>query len=430
MTTPEPPGPQQPWPGGPAQPGPQDPYAPPAGGHVPPGGYPGAGGPYGGLPYGAPYQPWPGYVPYSKPPVNGLAIASLVLGLFCCVPGLGVVLGAIGLSQISKKGERGKGLAIAGIVTSALGIVLFALMLIGGGWSDFREGLEDDGRDSGKSRGPGEVTFTLEIGECFESQNGSLEGLTYDVDRVSCEDPHDGEIYANFRVPGGVWPGEKELNSTADKKCYALRDSYAADTWALPGYAEVYYFTPTEESWDYGDREISCMFGHTESGRTLNRSLRNDPSELDSDQRAYLKAAKLTVDALESAPPGEYVEDDLAAHKRWAQRMSSALREQERALSAHTWPTKAATAVAGEIHAVSAARREWVKAAAAGDADTFYRHYEAAENLLTDTTRIPARKALGLDISPPEVPEDKPEDQEDAGSSGGSGDSGGSGAAV
>jgi hypothetical protein len=41
-----------------------------------------------------------------------------------------LVLGVIGLGQTSTRGERGRGMAIAGIVLGALGIVYFALVLL------------------------------------------------------------------------------------------------------------------------------------------------------------------------------------------------------------------------------------------------------------------------------------------------------------
>jgi peptidyl-prolyl cis-trans isomerase B (cyclophilin B) len=59
---------------------------------------------------------------------NGFAIAAFVCA-FLCSP-LGIVFGAVALSQINRTGERGRGLAIAGLVISALsiivGIALFA----------------------------------------------------------------------------------------------------------------------------------------------------------------------------------------------------------------------------------------------------------------------------------------------------------------
>jgi uncharacterized membrane protein len=71
--------------------------------------------------------------------ISGLAIASLVLavcGLFTCglTAIVGLILGIIALCAIGKKAQqlKGKGLAIAGIVTSAVTIVFvpfIALMM-------------------------------------------------------------------------------------------------------------------------------------------------------------------------------------------------------------------------------------------------------------------------------------------------------------
>lgn len=49
---------------------------------------------------------------------NTMAILSLVFA-FILAP-LGIVFGAIGLNQIKKTGEEGKGLAIAGLITSSI----------------------------------------------------------------------------------------------------------------------------------------------------------------------------------------------------------------------------------------------------------------------------------------------------------------------
>ncbi len=72
---------------------------------------------------------------------NPLAIAALVCGIGQFLLGLlivgnillaipALVLGVVGLRQVSSRGERGRGLAIAGIVLGALGIVYFGLVLI------------------------------------------------------------------------------------------------------------------------------------------------------------------------------------------------------------------------------------------------------------------------------------------------------------
>jgi hypothetical protein len=63
--------------------------------------------------------------PYRQQGTNGLAIASLVLGIVGMVFGsiLAVVFGHVALGQIRRSGQGGRGLAIAGLVLGYLGIV-------------------------------------------------------------------------------------------------------------------------------------------------------------------------------------------------------------------------------------------------------------------------------------------------------------------
>ena len=67
------------------------------------------------------------FQPMPQQKTNGLAIAGFVTALACCSP-VGIVLSAIGLSQINKDpNQKGKGLAIAGLV---IGIVSFIISII------------------------------------------------------------------------------------------------------------------------------------------------------------------------------------------------------------------------------------------------------------------------------------------------------------
>ncbi len=98
-------------------------------------GQPGYGQPgYGQQP--APYGQPPGY-PYG-PPIrrnNGMAIASMVLGivwLYWIGSVLALIFGFIAKKQIRESGEGGSGMATAGIVLGAVGMVTFTLFLIAG----------------------------------------------------------------------------------------------------------------------------------------------------------------------------------------------------------------------------------------------------------------------------------------------------------
>lgn len=89
-------------------------------------------------PYPPGPQGYPGYQPYTygapQPNTNGLAVGSLiasVIGLCTCF-GLivGIILGIAALRQIREKGEKGRGLALAGLWIGVVGIVLWLVYLV------------------------------------------------------------------------------------------------------------------------------------------------------------------------------------------------------------------------------------------------------------------------------------------------------------
>ncbi|MGW3425175.1 DUF4190 domain-containing protein [Streptomyces phaeochromogenes] len=418
MDIPPPSGPQHPQ--GQPQGQPQGPYPPPGQPQGPYGAYPG--GPQGPGPGPGPYgyQPWgQGYSPYNTPaPVNGLAIAALVLGILCFLPLVGLILGFFALGQIRRKGERGKGMAIAGMILSGIGAAILALALATGGAAEFWDGFREGAREASENG----ATFSVDEGECFDTPGGSLEGMAYDVDTVSCDKEHDGEVFANFRMASGSYPGDSEITEAADEKCYTLQYAYAMDTWAIPDNVDIYYFTPTRDSWSLGDREISCLFGNVDEKGGLTGSLRQDETTLDADQLTYLKAAQVLNEAMDSAPTEEYVEDDLPGHQEWATRVSAALTEQLGMLRGHDWPAAAKAPVAALVKDLDKAQGEWTAAAKAADADVFYEHYDKALELTDAKKTVTTRKALGLASAPPESYED--DGSEDAGTGGGTGGTG------
>jgi hypothetical protein len=85
---------------------------------------------YGQQQYGQPQQY--GQQPYGQPlaqdKYNVLAIVSLVSAFFVSLAA--IITGHIALSQIKKTGEKGRGLAIAGLVLGYLGIVAGIIGLI------------------------------------------------------------------------------------------------------------------------------------------------------------------------------------------------------------------------------------------------------------------------------------------------------------
>ncbi len=90
--------------------------------------------PYPAPPYPAPPYPSASYLGPARP-MNGLAIASLVLGavwLFWIGRVLALVFGYVSRSQIRRSGDGGDGLAIAGIVLGWVGVGFLALTILAG----------------------------------------------------------------------------------------------------------------------------------------------------------------------------------------------------------------------------------------------------------------------------------------------------------
>ncbi|MEU6354633.1 DUF4190 domain-containing protein [Streptomyces sp. NPDC047072] len=402
MSIPPPPGPQQPHPAQGPSPAP-DPYGPPPQGQQP------YGHPYGPQPYGQPYPVWgQGYTPYNRPAsVNGLAVASLVLGVLCCFPAVGAVLGVIALVQIRKKGQTGKGLAIAGTILSSLGLALWILLLATGSLSRMSEVFQESDVEGS--------TFSVPEGQCFNAPGKSLEGLTYDVDEVPCEGEHEGEVFGEFAMSGDTFPGDDAVSAAADEKCYPLQNAYAMDSWALPDDVDVYYFGPTRQSWLLGDRKVSCIFGNTDETGTLTGSLLAGTNAFDDDQLAFLLALDAVDETLYTEPEA-YPEDDLPAYRKWAREVHDSLGEQIGELRAHSWRDDTEKSVAALIKDMEKSRGEWEKAAATDDVDTFYTHYDAGYAYVDGPTTVTARKALGLAYDPPSYDEDSGSTGDDSGS--------------
>ena len=84
-------------------------------------------------PYQAP--PYPYQYPYGPPPraTNGLAIASMVLGIlwiYWIGSILALVFGYVARSQIRQRNEGGNGMAIAGIVLGWIGVATLVAAIV------------------------------------------------------------------------------------------------------------------------------------------------------------------------------------------------------------------------------------------------------------------------------------------------------------
>lgn len=238
----------------PPQPPPHDPWAAPPSGPA-----------YG---YGFPGAPAPG----GPQLLNGFALASLLVGLLCFPP-LGVVFGIVALVQISARGERGKGLAVAGLAVSVLMSGALALVAVEAVGPVGERLARAAGQGAGGTGGAGAAREVegdpvdleeVRAGDCFNVPGADLLAEAPFVFKVACTRPHHGEITASYLADPGAFPGDEALAGRAEERCWQAQDAYAMDTWALPEFAEMYFFAPTADEWDGGRRTVLCVLGTTE----------------------------------------------------------------------------------------------------------------------------------------------------------------------
>ncbi|MGV9815825.1 DUF4190 domain-containing protein [Streptomyces cellulosae] len=349
-------------------------------------------------PHQAPPGPAP-YFPYGpRPPaaVNGVAIAALVFGILCFLPAVGLVLGVVALLQIKRRGERGKGMAVAGVTLSSLGLALWTVALVTGGVTAFWEGFRDGSRSGS--------VLALRKGDCFTSPGG-LEGWTSTARKVPCADEHDGEVFALVTVPGTDFPGDDSLTELSEDRCYERQSAYVMDGWSLPEEIGVYYFAPSEGSWSFGDRSVTCVLGR-EDGTRFSGSLRSDATTLDAHQLAYLEAAEVLNAALDELPESGYFDDDVSDDREWAGEVEEAVAEQVRLLRAHAWPAGVREPVDELVAGLGEARVAWGRAAGTADPDAYWLREEEAWEATDPSLSITVREALGLATSPPAYDEE------------------------
>lgn len=115
----------------------------------------------------------------------------------------------------------------------------------------------------------------MQVGDCFIDPDPNAE-LVQSVEGVPCTTPHDGEVFAEYEFggPSTPYPGEEALYEQAWWDCL---DRFEA--WVGAPYEEsvlgISTFTQTQEGWDMGLREITCIVydyrGHKLSVSTKGR---------------------------------------------------------------------------------------------------------------------------------------------------------------
>lgn len=366
---------------------------PPAGAQPPPGWAPPATG-WGAVTPGA-VSGYQGMYAYQPRPTNGLAIGSLVTALTCLSP-VALVLGVIALVQIHKRQERGRGMAVAGVVLGVLGLLFGALATVGLVLGD------EDGSGPRRPAGPrGSVTWDkVAKGDCYNPAQGTGDAgrqVSW-VTKVPCSLPHHSEAAGTAPVAaaeGGGYPGEDAILKSADALCKPVFDSYVLDDWAVPDGVGLSYMYPTRGSWRASGGAVICVLEDVDAQHK--GSLRTDRTTLTPAQLAYLEAVKPLNAAADDIPEDE-VEDAPADYRAWAATMAEATQQEAEKLAAIAWPEGARAPGEAMVASKPAAVEAWHAVKTARDGAELARAVQRAEGLLRDSVgeAKAVRAALGL----------------------------------
>ena len=208
---------------------------------------------------GSPY----GYGAYVAPPTDGLAIASLVTsvaGLLVLggLPGpVGLGLGIGALRRIRRRGTKGRGMAIAGVVVGAVG----TLVCIGWVWLAIWAST-NPGVASGLAFEDELPDYTLRsdlvVGDCLREYPGSWDLGT--ADPVDCREAHALEIVAVLLLSGPVDSSDDTTDAEYDRgfaECTARIERSAPgllDEWVV--WTDVSF--PHPDDWSAGATTAYC----------------------------------------------------------------------------------------------------------------------------------------------------------------------------
>ncbi len=216
-------------------------------------------------PSAAGWGPGPGYGPPS-PGTDGFAVASLVLGIVPVLGGLlGIVFGAIALPRIRRSGQRGRGMAIAGLVLGSLWLVgIIAAVAIGVGRDASRS-------PAGALTSAGTVSLdALRVGDCIATLPEGQSVVTVDV--VPCASRHAGEVYSTSQLGAGPYPGPGQVDRLSLGRCRKDLPAFVGATPGETGFG-ISYLQPTSRSWTLGNRGVTCIL-HDPSGAPLDGEAR------------------------------------------------------------------------------------------------------------------------------------------------------------
>ena len=149
--------------------------------------------------------------------------------------------------------------------------------LVGGGVAIFAgANAMDDNTTRDESgeivEGGGLGVYAINVGDCIQLPGGDSE-LIQSVEGVPCGDPHDAQVYAEFDLPSGTFPGQASVDNQGSRGCYDRWQAAVGTVYEQDTVLDFTFFSPQREGWDAGDHEIQCMIVRIDGSRMVGDQL-------------------------------------------------------------------------------------------------------------------------------------------------------------
>ena len=138
--------------------------------------------------------------------------------------------------------------------------------------TDTTETTDTDTATTTTTEDDGEVSvYDLGVGDCFDTTEvESADGLVVStVALTECDEPHGAEVYATESIEAAdtdPFPGTDARDEAARELCEPGFEEFVGRSTAESELV-LLWLAPTEESWDDGDREVTCAVAAPEGER-------------------------------------------------------------------------------------------------------------------------------------------------------------------
>jgi putative regulator of septum formation len=133
-------------------------------------------------------------------------------------------------------------LLAGGFVVLAAAIVGGAIAIVGSVTHGFKKPVKVTYKTS--------AVFSLKTGDCFDPQGAQSYSL------LSCDAPHQAEVFATFALTGTTWPGATAVQAEASGGCATRLTGYVNPQLAISLTSTYVY--PDSVAWQAGTRTVIC----------------------------------------------------------------------------------------------------------------------------------------------------------------------------